>query len=401
MVRVGPGRLPSCTILRNVKMGPLAGIKIVELAGIGPCPMCGMLLAELGADVLKLDRVHPSGLGLRVTDAHAFLHRSRRSVAVNLKLTEGTDLALRLVDQADALIEGFRPGTTERLGLGPDTCLERNPKLVYGRVTGWGQTGPLSQTAGHDLNYIALTGALHAIGRAGQPPTPPLNLVGDFGGGALYLALGVVAALLDAQRTGHGQIVDAAMIDGAASLMTGIYALLKTGLTTDTRGVNVLDSGAHFYEVYETRDRRYIALAPIEPRFYAVLLDRLGLTPNELPHSTIPEDWPDLKAKLAALIKTRTRDEWTQVLGGTDACFAPVLSQEEAPHHPHNEARATFVQEGGWQPNAAPRFSRTPSRIRSAAAPAGAHTREALIDWGVESDEVDRLLATGAIVQRA
>ena len=382
-------------------MGPLEGVKIIELAGIGPCPMCGMLLAELGADVVKVDRLHPSGLGLGVPDADAFLHRSRRSVALDLKREEGAALLLQLCERADILIEGFRPGVAERLGIGPDDCLERNPRLVYGRVTGWGQTGPLAQAAGHDLNYIALTGALHAIGRPGQPPTPPLNLVGDFGGGALYLALGVVAALVDARRSGHGQVVDAAMVDGAASLMTAIYALRSAGRVNDERGVNPLDGGAHFYNVYETSDGKYIALASIEPGFYATLLDRLGLEPDALPHPGTREEWPALKTRLATLIRTRTREDWTTLLEGTDACFAPVLNMAEAPHHPHNRVRETFVErDGRWQPNAAPRFSRTPSAIQGPPAAAGQHTREALSDWGLGDNEIDALIAGGVAVQR-
>jgi len=382
-------------------MGPLAGVRIIELAGIGPCPMCGMLLAELGADVLKIDRMHPSGVGIDVPDTHAFLHRSRRSIALDLKHAGAAALVLRLCERADALIEGFRPGVTERLAIGPEPCLTHNPRLVYGRVTGWGQSGPLAAAAGHDLNYIALTGALHAIGRAGQPPTPPLNLVGDFGGGALYLALGVVAALFEANRSGQGQVVDAAMIDGAASLMTAAYSLLGAGLANDVRGVNLLDGGAHFYDVYETSDGKHIALAPIEPPFYATLLQRLELPPDELPHSADRKEWPKLKSRLAGLIRTRTRDEWAALLEGTDACFAPVLSMTEAPHHPHNRARATFVaRDGGTQPNAAPRFSRTPSAITSAPAARGEHTREALSDWGLGVDEIDALIADGVVAQR-
>jgi alpha-methylacyl-CoA racemase len=363
--------------------------------------MAAMLLAELGADVLKVDRLSPSGLGITLPDEHALLNRSRRSIAVNLKHPDGVALLLRLCEQADALIEGFRPGVTERLGLGPEECMTRNPRLVYGRVTGWGQTGPLAQAAGHDLNYIALTGALHATGRAGQPPTPPLNLVGDFGGGALYLALGVVSALFEAKGSGQGQVVDAAMVDGAASLMTSAFALLNAGVSQDVRGTNLLDSGAHCYDVYETSDAKHIALAPIEPGFYAVLLERLGLTDNELPHSTDRDEWPALKARLSALIRTRTRDEWAALLEGTDACFAPVLSLREAPNHPHSRERATFVEgSGGWQPNAAPRFSRTPSAIRGEPASAGAHTREGLSSWGIETGEIDALIGSGAVAQR-
>ena len=275
------------------------------------------------------------------------------------------ETVLRLVDGADALIEGFRPGVTERLGLGPEDCAARNPRLVYGRVTGWGQEGPLAGAAGHDLNYIALTGALNAIGRRDAPPTPPLNLVGDFGGGALYLALGVVAALYEARGSGRGQTVDAAMIDGAASLMTSAFALRAAGVGDGPRGENVLDSGAHFYEVYETSDGRYVSVAPVEPKFYAELLDRIGLDPGDAPHSMDRADWPGGKAQLAALFRTRTRDEWCGILEGTDACFAPVLGMDEAHRHPHNAARATFVERDGIvQPNAAPRFGRTPGGIR-------------------------------------
>ena len=381
-------------------MGPLEGIRVIELAGIGPCPMCGMLLAELGATVLRVDRIEPSGLGVQIPQASEFLRRSRPSVAIDLKRPAGAALVVKLCQSADALIEGFRPGVAERLGIGPAECAKGNQRLVYGRVTGWGQTGPLAQAPGHDLNYIGLTGALHAIGRKGQPPTPPLNLVADFGGGALYLAVGVLAALVEARRSGHGQVVDAAMIDGAASLMTAAYALRNAGLVNATRGENILDSGAHFYEVYETRDAKYIALAAIEPKFYAALLAELGLDPESLPQSRSREDWPALKTQLADLFKTRSRDEWMTVLEGSDACVAPVLSMEEAPHHPHNQARQTFVQrDGQWQPNAAPRFSRTPSAVRSAPARAGENTTEALSEWGVGEDEIAELLASGVVAQ--
>ena len=288
-------------------MGPLQGLKIIELAGIGPCPMCAMLLAELGADVVRIDRLTDSGLGIDMAPEHHLLNRSRPSIAIDLKHPTGTGTVLRLVERADALIEGFRPGVTERLGLGPEDCAARNPRLVYGRVTGWGQEGPLAKAAGHDLNYIALTGALDAIGRRGGPPTPPLNLVGDYGGGALYLAFGVVAALLEARGSGKGQTVDAAMIDGAASLMTSAYALRAAGITDGPRGENVLDSGAHYYEVYETSDGRYVSIAPVEPKFYAVLLDRIGLDAGDAPHSAQRRDWPESKARLAALFRTRTR----------------------------------------------------------------------------------------------
>ena len=381
-------------------MGPLEGVRVIELAGIGPCPMCAMLLAELGADVLKIDRTLPSGLGVDIAPEHRLLERSRRSAAVDLKRPEGIALVLSLCEKSDILIEGFRPGVTERLGIGPESCHARNAQLVYGRVTGWGQTGPLAGAAGHDLDYIALTGALAAIGRAGQAPTPPLNLVGDFGGGALYLALGVVAALVEARRSGRGQVVDAAMIDGAASLMTAAYGLARAGLSEETRGTNLLDGGAHFYDVYETSDERHIALAPIEPKFYAELLERIGADAAELPHTMDRSRWPALKAKLASIIRTRTRAEWMEILEGSDACFAPVLGMGEAPHHPHNQARGTFIEAGGhWQPNAAPRFSRTPSAVRGPPAAPGEHTRDTLGDWGVDSATIERLLGDGVIAQ--
>ena len=360
--------------------------------------MCAMMLAELGADVIKIDRTTESDLGVRMSAN--FTDRSRRSIAVDLKNPDGIQLVLRLCQDADILIEGFRPGVMERLGIGPADCAKRNPGLVFGRVTGWGQTGPLSQAAGHDLNYIALTGALGAIGRAGQPPTPPLNLVGDYGGGTLYLALGVVAALFEARQSGKGQVVDAAMIDGAASLMTATYALRSSGFNNDTRGDNLLDSGSHFYEVYETSDRKYVSLAPIERKFYEELMQHLGVESGEIPHSFDREDWAEGKLKLAALFKTKTRDEWVTLLEGTDACFAPVLEMSEAPHHPHNEARETFVnRDGHWQPNAAPRFSRTPTEVRGPPVHPGKHTREALADWGIPAKEIEDLLTNGAVTE--
>ncbi len=378
--------------------GPLDGVTVIELAGLGPCPMCGMLLAELGAAVLRIERVTPSGLGFDLAPGDDLLNRSRPAVAVDLQRPEGVELVLALAGRADALIEGFRPGVMERLGLGPDACARRNRRLVYGRVTGWGQSGPLAGSAGHDLNYIALTGALHAIGRAGQPPAPPLNLVGDFGGGALYLAVGVLAALVEARQSGRGQVVDAAMVDGAASLMTAAYALRAAGLANDRRGTNVLDGGAHYYDVYETRDGRHLAVAPIEPKFYAELLRRLGLDAGALPQGP-REDWPAHKAALAAAFRTRTRDEWMTVFEGSDACVAPVLDLDEAPRHSHNRARDTFVRRAGrWQPNAAPRFSRTPSRIRSDPAPAGPDPRETLRAWGIGDGNGDRRIDIDALI---
>ncbi|HEY3908799.1 MAG TPA: CaiB/BaiF CoA-transferase family protein [Stellaceae bacterium] len=341
-------------------MGPLAGIKIVELAGIGPGPMCAMLLADLGATVLRIERPGGSGLGVERPRQYDFLLRGRYSIEVDLKATAGKALALNLVDQADALIEGFRPGVTERLGLGPRDCLARNPRLVYGRVTGWGQDGALAQAAGHDINYIALVGALHAFGQRGGPPTPPLNVLGDFAGGALYLAFGLVCGILEARQSGRGQIVDAAMIDGVASLMTAFHGLVAAGQATHQRGTNHLDGGAHFYNAYECADGRWIAVAPIEGKFYAELLRRLDIDPETMPPQMDREHWPQAQALLAARFKTRTREEWRALLEGTDACFAPVLTTDEAPDHPHNAARGTYVEIGGIvQPAPAPRFSRT------------------------------------------
>ena len=376
-------------------MGPLAGFRIVEIAGIGPAPMCAMLLADLGADVLRIERMQASGLGIEQPARFELLNRSRRAVAIDLKKPQGVETVLRLAAGADAFIEGFRPGVAERLGIGPDACLARNPRLVYGRMTGWGQTGPLAQAAGHDLDYIALTGVLHAIGRAGGKPTPPLNLVGDFGGGALYLALGIACGLLEAQRSGKGQVVDAAMTDGAASLMTMFFGMRAAGQFTTTRGTNILDSGAFFYEVYECADGGHVAIAPIEDKFLAELFRLLELDPAEFPAKLDAGGWPAAKEKLAAVFKTKTREEWCRLLEGTDACFAPVLSLDEAPNHPHNRARGTFVTvDGIVQPAPAPRFSRTPPETPT---PPEAPTSEALRDWGFADDEISALREGGAI----
>ncbi len=379
-------------------MGPLAGYRVVEMAGIGPAPMCAMLLADLGATVLRIDRQQPSGLGLPGEARFNLLNRSRHAIAVDLKHPEGIALVLRLAGAADALIEGFRPGVMERLGLGPDTCLARNPKLVYGRMTGWGQEGPLAQAAGHDLNYIALAGVLHSIGRAGQPPTPPLNLIGDFGGGALYLALGVVCALLEAQRSGRGQVVDAAMVDGAASLMAIFYGLHAAGSFTLRRGENVLDSGAFFYDVYECADGKFVSLASIEDKFLEEFLRRMEIDPREMPPKLDRRRWPEAKAKLAARFKTRSRDEWCRLLEGSDACFAPVLSLAEAPAHPHNLARQTFVEvDGIVQPAPAPRFSRTPAGRPTPPEPPGERGVASLTEWGVASEDIALLKRCGAL----
>ncbi|MHB8380984.1 MAG: CaiB/BaiF CoA transferase family protein [Candidatus Binataceae bacterium] len=383
-------------------MGVLSGYKIVELAGIGPGPMCAMLLSDMGADVLRIDRTADAALGIAMETKYSLLNRGRRSVALDLKRPEAIEAVLKLVEKADALIEGFRPGVTERLGLGPEHCLKRNPRLIYGRMTGWGQEGPLAHAAGHDINYIALSGALASIGRKGDAPVPPLNLVGDFGGGALYLALGVVAGLLEAQKSGKGQVVDAAMVDGAASLMTAIYGLRLSGVWNDKRGENILDTGAHYYEVYETKDAKHVAIGSIEAKFYDELLRLSGLKGQELPRQNDRASWPKMKERLKALFLTRTRDEWCAIMEGSDICFAPVLSMDEAPHHPHNQHRGTFVESGGvTQPGPAPRFSRTPSKIQRPPARPGEHTEEALGDWGFSAGDLERLRKSGAIASKA
>lgn len=368
-------------------MGPLAGIKIVEFTGIGPAPMAGMLLADMGATVLRIDRVGSADLGVPLAEGHEFTHRNRAVLRLDLKAPEAVATALRLIDGADGLIEGFRPGVMERLGLGPDVCLSRNPRLAYGRVTGWGQQGPLAHAAGHDLNYIALTGALHAIGRAGQKPTPPLNLVGDYGGGALYLVTGLLAALLSARATGQGQVIDAAMVDGALSLMTPIYAMQAGGRFTAPRGENQLDSGAYYYEVYECADGQFISVASIEGKFHAELLQRLGINPASMPDQRDKAGWSRWKEVLTSHFLSRTRDEWCRLLEGTDVCFAPVLSMTEASRHPHNQARDAFIDIGGFpQPAPAPRFSRTIASVPRA--PGTVPIAEALAAWGIAPAEI-------------
>jgi alpha-methylacyl-CoA racemase len=357
-----------------------------------------MLLADAGADVLRIDRATGSPPTAGEEPHWDLLNRSRRSVAVDLKHPEGLRLVLDLVEKADGLVEGWRPGVAERLGIGPSHCMERNPRLVYGRMTGWGQDGPLASAAGHDINYIALAGALWPIGRFGERPVPPLNLVGDFGGGGMLLAFGMCAALLEARSSGRGQVVDAAMVDGAASLMTMTFAFRRLGLWTEGRGVNVLDTGAPFYEVYDTADGKWFAVGAIEPRFYAEMLDVLGLDAEQLPPQNDREQWPALKERFAAVFRTRTRDEWAEAFAGTDGCGAPVLSPWEAHTHPHNQYRTTFVEvEGVVQPGPAPRFSRTPAAVHSAPSVAGAHAPEALRSWGISEDRIAALRAEGAV----
>ncbi len=362
--------------------GPLAGLRVVEFAGIGPAPFCGMLLSDLGADVVRIDRAEAWA-----GQAQAVIERGRRSVLLDLKRPEDLDTALKLLDRADALIEGYRPGVMERLGLGPEVVLGRNPRLVYGRMTGWGQTGPLASAAGHDINYLALSGALHAIGPA-ERPVPPLNLVGDFGGGSLYLAFGLLAGILHARATGQGQVVDCAVTDGAASLMGLFYGMRAAGLWQDRREANLLDGGAHFYGTYRCADGNWVCVGPLEPQFYGLLLEKMGIDDPQFAKQMNPAHWPALRAKLAERFATRTREEWCALLEGTDACFAPVLSMGEAPGHPHNQARGTFTEVAGVvQPAPAPRFSATPGAIRRPAPAPGEHTAEVLADWGLADRE--------------
>jgi alpha-methylacyl-CoA racemase len=374
-------------------MGPLRGLKILEFAGIGPGPFCGMVLADLGADVVRLDRAEgPAG------SRQDFLGRGRRSVGLDLKRPEAVAAALRLIEGADALIEGFRPGVMERLGLGPDACLARNPRLVYGRMTGWGQEGPLAQSAGHDINYIALTGALWSIGRPGERPVPPLNLVGDYGGGGMLLAVGVLAALLEAKGSGRGQVVDAAMVDGAALLMAPIYAMMARGRWGPERGANYLDGAAVFYDTYECADGRWLAVGPIEPQFWAEMLRLLSLDPARFERRMEPAHWPALKEELAAAFRARTRDDWVGVFEGTDACVCAVLSMEEAPRHPHNAARGTFLsRDGAVQPAPAPRFGRTAPESGRPPPLRGEHTDEVLAEAGLGRDETAALRGAGVI----
>jgi len=375
--------------------GPLVGVKIVEFAGIGPGPFCGMLLADLGADVVRIDRAESAGRG------HPDLaNRGKRSIAVDLKKPEGVEAALSLIEKADGLLEGFRPGVMERLGVGPDVALKRNPRLVYGRMTGWGQTGPWSQMAGHDIDYIALTGALHTMGRKDEPPAPPLNLVGDFGGGALYLAFGLLAGIIEAKSSGKGQVVDCAMIDGAASLMTMFYNMRAVGMWSADRDANLLDGGAHFYDTYTCADGKWLAVGSIEPQFHAELVKGLGLPADTFGMYMDRAKWPEFSQRIADVVKTKTRDDWMKVFDGTDACVAPVLSMDEAPKHPHNADRKTFVDAFGViQPNAAPRFSRTAGAVNGAPAIAGKHSNDVLESWGIAADRREAFLKAGAVAQ--
>ncbi len=375
--------------------GPLSGVRVVEMVGIGPCPFAAMMLADMGAEVIRIDRKAKGGadnpypvLGTR----HDVMARGRRSLALDLKKPAGRNTVLKLLESADVLLEGFRPGVMERLGLGPDTCLDRNPKLVYGRVTGWGQDGPLAQAAGHDINYVALSGMLHATGRAGSPPPPPLNLVGDFGGGGMMLAFGVVCAVLEARKSGQGQVVDAAMTDGAALLGAMMYGLRGFGVWSGQREGNLLDGGAPFYDTYACLDGKFISLGAIEPQFFATLLSLTGQSDPLFTRRWNKAHWPELKERLAALFATRTRDDWCRLLEGTDVCFAPVLDLEEAPRHPHNAARRTFVEiDGVTQPAPAPRFSRTAPATPEAPSSPGADSEAILADWGFTRQSIEAL----------
>jgi alpha-methylacyl-CoA racemase len=383
-------------------MGPLAGVRIVELAGIGPGPFCAMLLSDMGAEVVRVDRAANVGRDIGREGEHprfGLLQRGRRNIAVDLKHPAAVAAVLRLIDRADAMIEGFRPGVMERLGLGPDVCLNRNPKLVYGRMTGWGQDGPIAHTAGHDINYIALSGALHAIGEPGGPPVPPLNLVGDFGGGALYLAMGVLAGIISARTTGTGQVVDCSMVEGSASLMMMMYGALAAGAWDERRGANRTDGGAPFYHVYETQDGEYVSVGSIEPQFYALLLKHIGLNDAaDLPTQLDKSGWPAMRERFAQIFRQKTRAEWTRIMQDTDICFAPVLCMSEAIKHPHNRHRGSFVEiDGVVQPAPAPRFLGTPSRVQQPPARTGEHTDAILRDWGFSAAEITRLHAEGAI----
>ncbi|MES2999552.1 MAG: CaiB/BaiF CoA-transferase family protein [Pseudomonadota bacterium] len=377
-------------------MGPLAGVRIVELAGIGPGPLGAMLLADLGATVIRVDRIVPSGLGAPRPIEFDLGLRNRKSIRVDLKDPAGVALVMDLVEKADALIEGFRPGVTERMGLGPDDCLRRNPKLVYGRVTGWGQDGPLAQAAGHDVNYIAITGVLNAIGTQGGPPVIPLNVIGDYAGGSMLLAMGILAGIVEARTSGKGQVVDAAIVDGVASLMTQLIGLRAAGMMNSERGTNLLDSGAPFYGVYECADGKHISIGPIEQKFYLQLLERLELTEPWLRRQMDASRWPEVKRVFAEKFKTRTQAEWTQMLEGTDACFAPVLDLDDAYNHPHLKARGTYIDVAGvMQPAPAPRFSRTPADKPQPPAEMNSTNAAAALSGWLPDSRIDSLAAAG------
>lgn len=382
-------------------MGPLDGIRVVEMAGIGPAPFCGMLLADLGAEVIRVDRLAAADLGFDIATRFDLPNRGKRAVAVDLKSADGVAVVKELIEHADLLIEGFRPGVMERLGLGPDVCRAINPRLVFGRMTGWGQEGPLKHLAGHDINYIALTGVLHAVGPKDGAPVVPLNLIGDFAGGALYLAMGLLAALLEARRSGQGQVVDAAMVDGVANLMSMHYGYLQAGFWRNTRGSNAVDGGSPFYTTYRTRDGRYMAVGAVEKRFYGELLVRLGLGAEALPDQNDQTRWGELRDRFATVFAAKTQEEWTAIFADSDACVSPVLDMMESTAHPHMVARNSYVQgDGIVEPAPAPRFSRTPAGIRSAPVSPRADTHDALRAWGMTESRIDALAAAGAIAPR-
>ncbi len=377
-------------------MGPLKGIRVVEIAGIGPGPFAAMMLADLGADVLRIDRADRVRNPVPDTPSADLLNRGRRSVGVDLKHPDGPETVLKLVANADGLIEGFRPGVAERLGIGPEACMARNPKLVYGRMTGWGQDGPYSAMAGHDINYIALSGVLGAIGRAGEAPVPPVNLAGDFGGGGMLLALGMLAGMLEARSSGRGQVVDASMVEGSALLITMMYGLHGLG-AWGARGTNLLDTGAWFYDVYECADGEYVSFGSLEPQFFAEMVEKVRIDVDGIDQND-RSTWPEMRNRMAEAVKTKTRAQWCEILDGSDVCFAPVLSLAEAPEHPHNVARGTFVEVGGAiQPGPAPRFSRTPTSVSRPSPNPGQHTGEALADWGFDEAELAALQESGAV----
>ena len=378
--------------------GPLSGVKILEIQGIGPGPFGTMMLSDMGATVVRVDRPRRVDTLPNDNPSLDFLARGRRSVALDLKHPDGVETLLRMVEKADVLLEGFRPGVMERLGLGPDVCLERNPGLVYARMTGWGQEGPLASAAGHDINYIALAGALAHIGRAGEPPLAPLNLVGDFGGGGMLVAYGIVCALVERATSGRGQVVDAAMVDGVAALMSIIHGAHQSGWWHEERGSNMLDGGAHFYDAYETKDGKYVSIGSIEPQFYAELLEKTGLTGDDLSGQLDRSGWPAMKERLAEIFAQKTRDEWCEIMEGSDVCFAPVLTMSEAPGHPHNRARGTFVERDGvYQAAPAPRFSRSTCEIQGPPPVPGEHTDEVLTEYGFSREEVTKLRDAKAI----
>ncbi|MGJ8686711.1 MAG: CaiB/BaiF CoA transferase family protein [Spongiibacteraceae bacterium] len=374
-------------------MGPLNGLRIIEIEGLGPAPFCGMMFADMGAEVISITRA--SSATPRPAEVS---ERGKKSIAVNLKSPQGVEIVLKLCESADALIEGFRPGVAERLGIGPEDCAERNPKLVYGRMTGWGQTGPLAQAAGHDLNYISLSGALHSIGREGERPVPPLNLVGDFGGGGMFLAFGVMSAVFEASRSGLGQVVDVSMVEGSAALMHMMYAWQAKGMWRDERGVNMLDGAAHYYDSYETSDGLYISIGSIEPQFYQLLIEKAGLDAEEFAPQNDQQQWPALKQKLASVIKQKTRAQWCEIMEGSDVCFAPILSMNEAPEHPHNKARESYLHiDGVVQPAPAPKFSRSISDVPRAPSPSGADTAAVLNDLGYGDADIAALREAGVL----